>query len=90
MSRKADHEEAHRRHDVFNAVNGRSKLVLVIHDLDLVKQWCVPEACFSQQRLLRVREKTAGLFYSFTSLDHSDSSMLVSAGFEGHHPLTNW
>ena len=29
------------------------------------------------------------LFYSFTSLDHSESSMLVSAGFEGHHPLTN-
>src|ERR1051325_5206259 len=30
------------------------------------------------------------LFYCETSLDHSESSMLVSAGFESHRPVNHW
>jgi hypothetical protein len=29
------------------------------------------------------------LFYCFRSLDHSETSMLVSAGFERHRPVNN-
>ena len=85
MSRKADHEEAHRRHDVFTAVDCH----LALHDLAMFNNDAYQKHASLSRDWLSSQEKTAGLFYSFTSLDHSDSSMLVSAGFEGHHPLTN-
>ena len=34
--------------------------------------------------------QTGTLFYYFTSLDHSETSVLDSAGFEGHQLLNNW
>jgi len=30
------------------------------------------------------------LFYCERVLDHSETSMLVSAGFERHRPVNNW
>ena len=44
---------------------------------------------FTVQNTVRSNGDQVALFYCGSGLDHSESSMLVSAGFESHRPVNN-